>query len=147
MRKLTNNSIFQYASIACLAFALMLSQVSKLHMHIEHDESLSSTTTEHKLNVHVASSLHDSAPDAHHQDDFQNNNQDHHLTDIKVTPDSVVKKVGSFNLYVFLFLFINFFLGIPKLRSVFREHLQTKLISTYYLLSPPLRAPPIHSPV
>lgn len=147
MRKLTNNSIFQYALIACLALALMLGQVFKLHMHIEHDESLSSTTTEHKFNVHVASSVHDSTHDTHHQDDFQNDSQDHHLTDIKVTPDSVVKKVESFSPYLLLFLFVSFFLGIPKLRSVFRQHIQTKLTSTYYLLSPPLRAPPIHSPV
>ena len=118
----------------------MLGQVFKLHMHVEHDESLSSTMAEHKLNVHVASSLHDTTHDTHHQDDFQ----DHHLTDIKVTPDSVVKKVESFNPYLLLFLFIGFFLGIPKLRSIFGQHIQAKLTSTYYLLSPPLRAPPIH---
>lgn len=144
MRKYTNNSFFQYALIACLAIALILGQVVKLHMHIEHDDVLSSTSTEHIVDVHVASSLHDSAHDTHHQDDFQDH---HHQAEIKVSPDSVVKKIESFNSYILLFLFVSFFFGIPKLRSVFRQNIHTKLTSTYYLLSPPLRAPPIHSPV
>lgn len=143
MRKYTNNSIFQYALIACLALTLALGQSSKLHMHIEHDDVLSSTMSEHKLDVHIATSLHDSTHDTHHQDDFQ----DHHLTDYKVSPDSVVKKIESFTPFILLFLFVSLFLGIPQLRIIFRQHIQTKLTSTYYLLSPPLRAPPIHSPV
>lgn len=143
MRKYTNNSFFRYALIACLALTLALGQASKLHMHIEHDDVLSSTMSEHKLDVHIASSLHDSTHDTHHQDGFQ----DHHLTDYKVSPDSVVKKIESFTPFILLFLFVSLFLGIPQLRSTFRQHIQTKLTSSYYLLSPPLRAPPIHSPV
>ena len=143
MRKYTNNSIFQYVLIACLALTLALGQSSKLHMHIEHDDVLSSTMSDHKLDVHIATSLHDSTHDTHHQDDFQ----DHHLTDYKVSPDSVVKKIESFTPFILFFLFVTLFLGIPQLRSIFRQHIQTKLSSTYYLLSPPLRAPPIHSPV
>jgi hypothetical protein len=112
-------------------------------MHIEHDDVLSSTTTKHILDVHVATSLHDSTQDTHHHDDFQ----DHHQADIKVSPDSVVKKIESFSPYILLILFVNFFLGLPQLRFIFRQYIQTKLTSTYYLLSPPLRAPPIHSPV
>jgi len=143
MKKYINNSFFSYALIACLALTLALGQASKLHMHIEHDDVPSSTMSEHKLNVHIATSLHDSTHDTHHQDDFQ----DHHLTDIKVGPDSVVKKIESFTPFILIFLFVSLFLGIPQLRNIFRQHIQTKLTSTYYLLSPPLRAPPIHSPV
>lgn len=143
MRKYTNNSIFQYALIACLALTLALGQSSKLHMHLEHDDVVSSAISDHKLDVHIATSLHDSTHDNHHQDDFQ----DHHLADYKVSPDSVVKKIESFTPFILLFLFVSLFLGIPQLRTIFRQHIQTKLTSNYYLLSPPLRAPPIHSPV
>ena len=143
MKKYTNTSFFQYALIACMAIALTLSQVVKLHMHLEHDDVLSSTSTEHILDVHVASSLHDLTHNTHHNDDFQ----DHHQADIKVSPDSVVKKIESFNPYILLFLFVSFFFSFPKIRSIFRKNIQSKLTSTYYLLSPPLRAPPIHSPV
>lgn len=135
MRKYSNNSFLQYALIIGLAFALMLGQSSKLHMHIEHDDILSSTMSDHKLDVHIATSLHDSTYETHHQ------------TDYKVSPDSAVKKVETFTPFILFFLFVSLFLAIPPLRSIFSQHIQTKLTSTYYLLSPPLRAPPIHSPV
>ena len=125
----------------------MPGQAFKLHMHIEHDESLSSTTTGHKLNVHVISTLHDTTHNTHHQDDFLNDHQEHYLTDITVTPDSFVKKMESFTLYMLVFLIISFLIIVPLIRSIFREPVQTKLTSTYNLLSPPLRAPPVHSPV
>ena len=142
MNNFTNSSVFQYALIACLAIALIVSQVFKLHMHIAHDESLSSSGTEHVLDIHLVTKIHKITDGSQHQDDFQ----DHHLTDIKVTPDSVAKKkVDSFSLDLLLFLFLSFFLTSVKLRSVFRQYIQTKLISTYYLISPPSRAPPIHS--
>lgn len=139
MRKYANNSFFQYALIASLAIALIFGQVFKLHMHIEHDEASSSATSEHTLGMHAAFSL----PDITRITD----NQDSHPSEIKVSPDSVVKKIESFNAYLFLSLFLTLFLGIPALRSIFRQYIQTKLTSTYYLLCPPLRAPPIHSPV
>jgi len=138
MRKYSNNSLFQYVLVVGLAFALMLGQPSKLHMHIEHNDVFSSSISDHKLNVHIATSLHDSPYDTHHQ------------TDYKVSSDSTVstvKKVETFAPFILFFLFVSLFLAIPPLRSIFRKHIQTKLTSTYYLLSPPLRAPPIHSPI
>ncbi|MCW8899687.1 MAG: hypothetical protein OQK75_02535 [Gammaproteobacteria bacterium] len=136
MNNLINNSVFQYVLIACLAIALMVGQAFKLHMHVE---PFSSTTTVHKLNVHVAATLHDFTPNISYQDEY--------LAEIEVTPDNFVKKIESFNPYILLFLFVIFFLGIPKLRSVFGQHSQTNPSPNYYLLSPPLRAPPVHSSI
>lgn len=143
MRKYLNNSFYQSALIAGLVLSLAFGHAFKLHMHLEHNHDPSSTLSEQKLDVHIASSFHDSVHNTLHQDDFQ----DHHLADIKVSPDSAVKKVKTFTPFIVLFLFLSLFLAVPPLRSVFRKHLQTKLTSIYYLLSPPLRAPPIHSPV
>jgi len=137
MRKYSNNSLFQYVLIVGLAFALMIGQPSKLHMHIEHSDVSSFSISDHRLNVHIATSLHDSPRDAHHK------------TDYKVSSDSTVstvKKVETFTPFILFFLFVGLFLTFPLLRSIFRKHIQTKLTSTHYLLNPPLRAPPIHFP-
>lgn len=144
MRKLTNNSFFQYVLIASLAIAMIFGQLFKLHIHMEHDEVSSSSMSEHTFGMHAAYSLSDITRATHNHSDFQDN----HDSEIKVSPESVVKKIDSFNTYLFLFLFVSLFLGVPPaLRTIFRQYIQTKLTSTYYLLSPPLRAPPIHYPV
>ena len=123
--------------------SLAFGHAFKLHMHLQHNHDPSSTLSAQKLDVHISSSFHDATHNTYHQDDFQ----DHHLADIKVSPDSAVKKVETFTPFMVLLLFISLFLAIPPLRSIFTRQLQTKLSSTYYLLSPPLRAPPILFPV
>lgn len=143
MKKSTNNLVFQYTLIACLAIALIFGQLFKLHMHIEHDDVHTSTSSSHSLGIHTAFSL----IDLEHATAQQENSQDNHPSEIKASPDSVVKKIESFTPYLLLFLSIIIFLGLPQLRVVFIKNIQSKLTSGYYLLTPPLRAPPIHTPV
>lgn len=139
----TNNSIYRYAFIVCLSITLLFSQTFKVHMHIQHDESVSETSQKHIVDVHVdvGSSLHNSSHNTHHQDDFL----DHQYhAEVDVSTDSFVKKVGLSNLSVLLFFIIGFILLTPRLQSISRRYiLKIKPISFYYLLLPPLRAPPI----
>ena len=143
MKKLTNNSAFQYTLIACLAIALLFGQLFKLHMHIEHDDVHTSISSSHSIGIHTAFSLLDLKHATAQQDKFQDN----HHSEIKASPDNIVKKIESFTPYLLLLLSIFIFLGLPKLRVVSRKNIQSKLTSSYYLLNPPLRAPPIHTPV
>jgi hypothetical protein len=141
MKNHTNNSVSRYVFVACLAIALILSQVFKLHMHIVHDDSHPAFGTQQVLDIHPVIKVHEVTDGSQDQNDFQN----HHLNDVKVTPDSIAKKVDSFSLDLLLFLFISFFLSSVKTRSVFRKNTRAILISTYYLINPPLRAPPVPS--
>lgn len=139
MGRRNNNSVSQYALIVCLGVALLLGQTFKLHMHIQHDEIPSSPATEHIVDVHVASSLHN----AHHQDDFQ----DHHPAEIDISSSGFVKKVELVNPFVLLFFIISIILCVPRLRRIHKKHTsKTERPLSYYLLLPPLRAPPASFP-
>ena len=138
MGRHNNNSVSRYVLIACLGITLLFGQVFKLHMHIQHDGAPASAG--HVVDVHAAFSLHDTTYDTHHQDD----NQNHHPADIKVSPDSVVKKTQFFNPIVLLFLIAGVILCVPRLQRIRSRYIiKTKLDSLYYLLYPPLRAPPV----
>jgi hypothetical protein len=141
MGKLYNNKSSRYALIICLGVALLFVQTFKLHWHIKHDGISSSTTAGHIVDVHVASSLHDTMYDTHHQ----NNAQDHHHTaEIDVSFSSFVKKTGLLNPFVLLFSIISFILCVPRLHRIrWWYALKTKLPTFDYLLHPPLRAPPV----
>lgn len=143
MKKLTHNSAFKYTLIACLAIALIFGQLFKLHMHIEHDDVQTSTSSSHSMGIHTAFSF----IDLEHATAQHDKSQDNHPSEIKASPDSVVKKIESFTPYLLLFLLIFAFLGLPQLRIAYIQNIQSKLTSSYYLLNPPLRAPPIHTPV
>lgn len=140
MKNHTNNSVSRYVFVACLAIALILSQVFKLHMHIVHDDSHPAFGTQQLLDIHPVIKVHEISDGSQLLNDFLN----HHFTDVKVTPDSIAKKVDSLSLDLLLFLCLSFFLVSVKIRSVFRKNTCAILISTYYLINPPLRAPPVH---
>lgn len=117
-----------------MAAALLFTQGLKLHMHIQHDEAPASAG--HIVDVHVASSLHEITHDTHHQNA-------HHATAIDVDANSYVKKVEQFKLFVLLFLIAGITLCIPQLLCIHRRYtLKANLAPLYYLLHPPLRAPP-----
>ncbi len=139
MGKRYNNTVTQYVLITCLAVVLLFAQMFKLHIHIQHDEM--SEPAGHVVDVHAASSLHDTTYDAHHLDNVPN----HHFTDIKIFLDGVVKKVGLFNIFVLLFVIASIIImRVSRLRCIRRRYIfKTKLDSLYYLLQPPLRAPPV----
>ena len=133
------NTISQYAFIICLSVTLLFGQTFKLHMHPQHEDTHKSVSTEHIVNVHVASLSHDLQLESHHQKDTQN----HHAAEINVNPDSVVKKINSINPIILLFLIFSIVLSVPRLWFFHRwSPFKTKLKFLYYLLHPPSRAPP-----
>jgi hypothetical protein len=138
MKKRYNNTVFQAVMIACLGVALLFGQTFKVHMHIQHDENPSSAG--HSTDVHVASSQHDTIYDTQHQDDFQAHQ---HPAEIDVSSSSFVKKVEWLTPVVLLFFLISIILCAPQLCRFHRRHNSKKeRPPNYYLLHPPLRAPP-----
>ncbi len=137
MKKSANNLTFQYVWVACLTIVLLFSQSFALHLHVVYDNASTAISVEKELGVHAAFFSHDQE---HHE-----HVQEHKLPDVKASPDNTVKKVKSFSSYVLFFLFVSFFLGIPKLLFFSRKYSRKKLSSLYYLFNPPLRAPPIYS--
>jgi len=134
-------SVSQYALIACFSIALLFGQMSKLHMHIQHDGTPSPATTKHIINVHVASSLHDITDVSHHQDNIHDH---HHSAEIDVSSSSFVKKVELLNPLITLFFIVIMVLCAPRLHRIRRWFAQKiKLTTLDYLLHPPLRAPPV----
>lgn len=147
MRKFSDNSVFQYALIACLSVALLLGQTVKLHMHVQHDEVSSAKavindfSANHIVNIHVSSSLHNTALDNHHQNDFPDH---HNNADIDISSDGFLKISKVLNLFVFLLLVISFALFVPFLQRISKTQFSQIISPTkYYLLHAPLRAPPI----
>jgi len=147
MRKFTDNSVFQYALIACLSVALLLGQAVKLHMHVQHDGVSSENaivhdfSADHIVDVHVSSTMHNTAHNDHHQDDFQ----DHHSNaDVDISSDGFLKISKVLNIFVFFLLVVSFALFVPLLQRIRKIDLsQTSPPTKYYLLHAPLRAPPI----
>lgn len=139
------NSISIYALIACLSIALLLGQTFKLHMHIAHDDI--SSAGNHIVDVHVDTSVihsssHNAIHDNHHEDNLD---EGHHADEIDLSSSSLVKKSLSFNQFVLFFFVISIVLSLPQLSHFLRKQdftLQQAI--SYYLLQPPLRAPPVH---
>lgn len=136
MEKLRNNPIFQYLFVLCLSFALILSQTSMLHMHIEHDDH-SSVASKHIIDVHIISILHDIELTGH--------NDTHHTAAIDASSDNLVNKKSSLTPLILLLISVGLFLYIPRLLCLSRQGLSnTQIIPRLYLIKPPLRAPPIN---
>ncbi len=141
MHKDHNNSIFQTLLILCLSLVLLLVQTNRLHIHIDHSEQSGSTEPavynpavyNHVINVHTASIQHDL--------DFTNHHAENHHAAIDVSPD--IKKINLLEPLT-LILFIGFFLIIPRLICIRRQRFNKAHNPLYYyLLHPPLRAPPV----
>jgi len=134
MKIYTTSLVSQYALIVCLSVALLFVQVFKLHMHIQHEEA--PAPTGHVVDIHAAYSLHEITHETHPQ-------HDHHAAAIDISADSYVKKVELFKLFVLLFLITSIIWCVPRLLCFHRQYLlKVKPIPLYYLLHPPLRAPP-----
>jgi len=138
MEKCHNNSMFKTLLVLCLSITLLLSQADRLHIHIEHNDH--SMSSEHVAGVHPESTLHD-VDMTHHHD----NHQDEHSTvTVDVSADKIWKKANLLDSLLLIFLFIGVLLTIPRLTRVFRQTFyKIPITSCYYLLQPPLRAPPV----
>ena len=125
-----NNSLFRYRVTICMVFLLLFAQMFSLHIHFQHEES---ATSEHVVEVHVATF------DDEHQVDYQDL---HHSEEIKINAESVIKKMEFFSSFVLLFFLAIISLYLPKLLSIHQQFIKTKFTTHFYLLNPPLRAPP-----
>lgn len=140
MRRHTDNPVFRYAICGCLSIVLLFAQTFKLHMHIHHDGIPSFATAGHIVDVHLASSPHDTTYDTRHQDDIQH----HHVAEIDISASSFMTKTDLLNPFMLLMLTVCIFLGAPQIRRIYRKDVaKTKRPPRYYLLHPPLRAPPL----
>ena len=140
MGKTYNNPIFQYMFILYLCIALLMAQASGLHMHVQHDDH-SSSASGHIVDIHTASTHHDDIDTHHHRAQ-----DDHHPAAIDISQDYLVKKTSLLDSLVLIVLFIGLFLFIPRLRRISSQwrYKPPNVIPCYYLLQPPLRAPPVH---
>lgn len=140
MRAHHNHPIAKYALILCLGTALLLAQTIKLHMHLQHDEISPSIMAEHTIGVHMAFSQHDTLHNGHYEDGIE----DHHSSEIGVSSAGFTKKADLLNPFILLFFIISIIFYIPRLyRFCKKPNLQTERPPGYYLLHPPLRAPPV----
>lgn len=139
MGKAYNNPIFQYVFILYLCITLLMAQASGLHMHVQHDDH-SSATSGHIVNIHAATTAH--GIDTHHHE----TQDDHHPAAIDVSQDYLVKKTSLLSHLALFVFFIGIFLCVPRLRYVFSRwrYKPPSVNSYYYLLQPPLRAPPVN---
>lgn len=139
MEKIHKNMMFKYLLVLCLSVTLLLSQAEDLHVHLEHDDHSVASDSAHNVSAHPQSTAHDFDLTNHH-DEYQS---DHSAVAIDVSTDKLAKKINSFDPLVIVVLFAIFFLASPLLRSVGRQRSgRTSFTSCYYLLQPPLRAPP-----
>ncbi len=138
MAKIHNNSTFKYLLVLCLSFTLLLSQADRLHMHLVHDDH--SVSSGHIIGVHPESTLHDFDLTNHHGEHQDN----HSAVAIDISIDQLAKKANLLDLLAIALLFIVLFLITPRLRRVSKQKLcKVPVSSCYYLLQPPLRAPPV----
>lgn len=135
MFKHFNNSMFRHLLILCLSLALLLAQSNRLHMHLQHNDH-PSVESGHVVDVHIASLFHDI--------NLANHIDDHHSTAIDISSANIVKKISLFNPLAIILLLVTLFLLSPCRALISRQRLY-KILRTpvYYLLYPPLRAPPI----
>ncbi len=139
MEKIHKNAMFKYLLVLCLSVTLLLSQTEVLHMHLEHDDH-SASDSAHNVGVHPQSTVHDFYLTNHH-DEHQS---DHSAVAIDVSTDKLAKKTSLPDALVIVVLFAIFALASPLLRHVSRRRSgRIPFTYYYYLLQPPLRAPPI----
>jgi hypothetical protein len=136
---LLNSPVLRYVVIICIVTALAFGQFFKLHMHVDHSEEASNQ--EHEINLHVApQSSHILQDGIHHQDDFHSHSHDV----VNFDPTVALSKASVLKQVVAIIVFIIFALQFSQVFRVFKRYTYNdKFKIVYYLLSPPLRAPPL----
>ena len=139
MRKRPDNLISQYVLILCLGVALLFGQMSRLHMHVQHDGDHATAVAGHIVEIHNVLSLHEI--DTTHAGE----QHDQHQVTSDISQNYLVKKASQMTHLALIGLFIGLFLYMPRLfrlNSLWR-YVSPILNFRYYLLYPPLRAPPL----
>jgi len=126
-----------------LSLFLLCSQGATLHLH-----TLDHSQDEHLNHSHAADEASDHAhlSKAHYAHD--RSHDEHHdavLSEVDVSPNGVLKKLSNNTLALALFAILFTLLLPAPLRQVVHRHRESRLAPLeHYLLSPPLRAPPLH---
>ena len=124
-----------YVLVIYVITALLLSQTFKMHAHTQHDDSNS-----HAVNAHIAFSQHDTLPGEFHQDEFD---EHYHSSEVEIGNASIVKKTQLLNPFAMLLFIVILVLFTAQIcLHQRRQQYKTEKPTNYYLLSPPLRAPP-----
>ncbi len=110
-------------------------------MHVQHDDHTSATPG-HNVDIHAVSTHHDDI-DTHLHDGMQD---DHHPAVIDISQDYLVKKASLLDPLALIIFFIGLFLFVPRLRRISSQwrYKSPTVNPCYYLLHPPLRAPPVY---
>jgi len=141
MQKPRNIWMFKFLLVLCLSFTLLLSQTDRLHVHLVHDDTMSSECAlcAHVADVHPESTLHSFDLTNHHD-----NQNDHSANAMSLAKDKLLKKSNLVDPLAFILLFIVVLLSRHLLGIVPKQALSNAPFrSHFYLLQPPLRAPPI----
>jgi len=103
------------------------------HYHIHHPTSVDPSAHSHTVDLHVLSSM----PDSTHHDSSE--------ASFATTPDGFVKKQDStFHLFLILAIFLICLPILYKPSQARPFNWNIPLKRTYFYLTPPLRAPPLH---
>jgi len=124
-----------------LIFTLLIAQTFKLHLHIGHDDTVSTHADIHIIDIHPVSYIHEVNHDAEHHDEVPQ----HYNSDIDVgsATNNLVKKIQMLDPFVFSILtFLLVILLVPQLRQVHHRYNEKKPRAFSYYF-PPQRAPPV----
>ncbi len=119
--------------------SLLLAQFMGLHLHVQHENASSSDHT-HLLDIHSSTVDHGS-----HHDIFLDTTtiSEHHSTSFDMNQDSLLKYAAS--LLGLIVLALSSWLLLSPLNHYYSRYTRQPLLlkSFFYLLQPPLRAPPV----
>lgn len=125
------STVLRYQSISwLLVVAIIALTLLPTHLHLGHTDSHPSASHKHTTSLHIAI---DNIADDHHSD----------ATVLSVTPDVLVKKVNDNPLLAAAILLVTLLLLAVTSRPLkYATNANRHRLSTFYSLTPPLRAPP-----
>lgn len=123
--------------VVSLCLSVLFVQMFQFHMHIGHAENVSEHG--HLVNIHMESTSHAVS----HDTIYQNDTEVDHSAELDINPVAVKSKIDLSKLYlVFLIILTVAFLGFRTRNTFSAYNRKLNFTSLYYLLNPPLRAPP-----
>lgn len=141
LRRINKRTLLLWSLLLCLS--LLCAQGVGLHVHsMDHGED------HHQSHIHAADEANDHAhmSKVHFTHDISHN--DHHdsvVSEIDVNPDGLLKNSSNNIFAIALISFFFILLMFVSSRQLVHCRRESKLTpNRYYLLTPPLRAPPQH---
>ncbi len=124
--------------IICLCLIMLFVQTFKVHVHVEHLNSLPDSV--HMTEVHFDSSSHKHYHGGHDQLDFESTHPPH----LDVNPTGTIVKLDLIKISLTFVLLLLIVFLIPWIKNSFRLYVvKETIVSRFFLLFPPLRAPPL----